>query len=91
MTAKSFTSLSVKIFERSSTFGIYNIILTTKTNFYQIKIMTMMKSYDKSVEINQNPKLPYIPDHSYRILIIGGAGSGKTNVIELNKKSRTRY
>ena len=24
-------------------------------------------------------KWPYIPDHSYRILIIGGWGSGKTN------------
>ena len=26
-----------------------------------------------------NPKWPYIPDHPYRILIIGGSGSGKTN------------
>ena len=24
---------------------------------------------------------PYIPDHSYRILIIGGSGSGKTNAL----------
>ena len=24
---------------------------------------------------------PYIPDHPYRILIIGGSGSGKTNLI----------
>ena len=24
-----------------------------------------------------NLKRPYIPDHSYRILIIGGSGSGK--------------
>ena len=24
-------------------------------------------------------KWPQIPDHSYRILIIGGSGSGKTN------------
>ena len=24
-------------------------------------------------------KWPYIPDHPYRILIIGGSGSGKTN------------
>ena len=24
---------------------------------------------------------PYIPDHPYRILIIGGLGSGKTNVL----------
>ena len=26
-----------------------------------------------------NEKSPYIPDHPYRILIIGGSGSGKTN------------
>ena len=26
-----------------------------------------------------NSKWPYIPDHPYRILIIGGSGSGKTN------------
>ena len=26
-----------------------------------------------------NPNWPQIPDHSYRILIIGGSGSGKTN------------
>ena len=24
---------------------------------------------------------PYIPDHPYRILIIGGSGSGKTNLL----------
>ena len=28
-----------------------------------------------------NEKWPYIPDHLYRILIIGGSGSGKTNVL----------
>ena len=26
---------------------------------------------------------PYIPDHAYRILIIGGSGSGKTEVLHL--------
>ena len=26
-----------------------------------------------------NEKWPYIPDYLYRILIIGGSGSGKTN------------
>ena len=40
-----------------------------------------MKRYDQSVEINHNPKLPYLPDHPYRILIIGGSGSGKANVL----------
>ena len=28
-----------------------------------------------------NEKWPYIPDHQYRILIIGGSGSGKTNTL----------
>ena len=28
-----------------------------------------------------NKKWPYIPDHPYRILIIGGSGSGKTNLL----------
>ena len=28
-----------------------------------------------------NLKWPYIPDHPYRILIIGGSGSGKTNAL----------
>ena len=28
-----------------------------------------------------NKKRPYIPDHPYRMLIIGGCGSGKTNVL----------
>ena len=30
---------------------------------------------------NHNEKWPYIPDHSYRILIIGDSGSGKTNAL----------
>ena len=51
----------------------------------------MMKSYDQSVKINHNPNWSYIPDHPYRILIIGGSGSWKTNVIERNKTSTTRY
>ena len=28
-----------------------------------------------------NPKWSHIPDHPYRILIIGGSGSGKTNAL----------
>ena len=28
-----------------------------------------------------NEKWPYIPDHPYRVLIIGGSGSGKTNAL----------
>ena len=29
----------------------------------------------------QNEKWPNIPDHPYRIIIIGGSGSGKTNAL----------
>ena len=31
--------------------------------------------------IEHNSKWPYIPDHPYRILIVGGSGSGKTNAL----------
>ena len=31
--------------------------------------------------IEHNSKWPYIPDHPYRILIIGGSGSGKANAL----------
>ena len=40
-----------------------------------------MKNYDQSDEINHKPNWPYVPDYPYRILIIGGSGSGKTNVL----------
>ena len=29
----------------------------------------------------QNKKWPFIPDHPYRIFLIGGSESGKTNVL----------
>ena len=41
----------------------------------------MIKNYDQSVEINCNPNWPYIPDHPYRISIIGGSRSRKINVL----------
>ena len=28
-----------------------------------------------------NEKWPYIPDHPYKMVIIGGSGSGKTNAL----------
>ena len=40
-----------------------------------------MKYCYESVKINNNPNSPYIPDYPYRVLIIGGSGSGKTNVL----------
>ena len=43
----------------------------------------MINSDDYTTEnmIEHNSKWPHIPDHPYRILIIGGSGSGKTNAL----------
>ena len=40
----------------------------------------MINLDDTANEYNEdhNKKWPYIPDHPYRMLIIGGSGSGKT-------------
>ena len=35
-----------------------------------------------------NEKWPDIPDHPYRILIIGGSGSGKTNTLLKDQEKR---
>ena len=40
-----------------------------------------MTNYVESVEISHNLNWAYILNHPYRILIIDGLGSGKTNVI----------
>ena len=43
-----------------------------------------MINFDDIVNENKtvhNKNWPYIPDHPYRILIIGGSGSGKTNAL----------
>ena len=54
--------------------------------------MTMMKNCDQSVEINHSLNWPYSPDHSYRILVIGGSGSRKTNVsLNFIKYQRPHY
>ena len=41
----------------------------------------MMNNYNQSLEINHKPNWPYIPDHPYRILIIGGSRLEKTDVL----------
>ena len=43
--------------------------------------MINFDDYTNEKIIEHNSKLPYIPDHPYRILIIGGSGSGKTNAL----------
>ena len=41
----------------------------------------MIKNYDQPVKINDNPNWTYISDDRYEILITGGSGSGKPNVL----------
>ena len=43
--------------------------------------MINLDSITKENDKEHNKKWPYIPDHPYRILIIGGFGSGKTNAL----------
>ena len=41
----------------------------------------IMKNYDELVKISNDPNWAYIPYYPYKILINGGSGSGKTNVL----------
>ena len=43
--------------------------------------MINFDEYTNENKISHNPNSLYIPDHPYRILIIGGSGSGKTNTL----------
>ena len=43
--------------------------------------MINFDDYTNENKSEHNSKWPYIPDHPYRILIIGGSGSGKTNTL----------
>ena len=43
--------------------------------------MIIFDDYVNEIKTEHNKNWPYIPDHLYRILIIGGSGSGKTNVL----------
>ena len=43
--------------------------------------MINFDEYTNENKKEHNSKWPYIPDHPYRILIIGGSGSGKTNAL----------
>ena len=56
--------------------------------------MINFDNYTNENKTMHNPNWPYIPDHPYRILIIGGSGSGKANALlnliedqrDINKK-----
>ena len=43
--------------------------------------MINLDSITKENNKKHNEKWPYTPDHLYRIIIIGGSGSGKTNAL----------
>ena len=43
--------------------------------------MINFDDYTNENKLKHNPDWSYIPDHPYRILIIGGSRSGKTNTI----------
>ena len=43
--------------------------------------MINLDEYTNESRTEHNPKWPYIPDHPFRILIIAGSGSGKTNAL----------
>ena len=43
--------------------------------------MINFDDYTNENIVQHNSKWSYIPDHPYRILIIGGSGSGKTNAL----------
>ena len=52
-----------------------------------------MINFDDVTKINMKEhkaRWPQIPDHPYKILIIGGSGFGKKNIIQSNKVA-TRY
>ena len=43
--------------------------------------MINFDDYTNENKRKPNPDWSYIPDHPYRILIIGGSGSGKTHAL----------
>ena len=43
--------------------------------------MTNLENITNKNKKEHNEKWPYIPDHPYRILIIGGSGSRKTKAL----------
>ena len=43
--------------------------------------MINIDNYTNENKTEHNLKWPYIPDYPYRILIVGGSGSGKTNAL----------
>ena len=43
--------------------------------------MINLDDYVNENKTKHDKNQPYTPDHPYRILVVGGSGSGKTNVL----------
>ena len=50
-------------------------------SYYNSKCKCKGSILNREYKTKYNQKWPYIPDHPYRILIIGGSESGKTNAL----------
>ena len=50
-------------------------------NIRRQKKMTSFHDYTNEYKTEHNSRWPHIPDHPYKIIIIGGSGSGKTNAL----------
>ena len=50
-------------------------------HYYTLQNLFNLDDIKNENRKEHNKKWPYIPDHPYRILIIGGSGSGKTNAL----------
>ena len=60
-------------------------------SIFRVKILRPESVNDNKTE--QNEKWPYIPEHPYRIIIIGGSGPGKTNALInlINEQKRLEW
>ena len=68
-----------KYLERNNNQGLVGM---RRPKIYKLYIKLInFDDYTNENIVEHNSKWPYIPDHPYRILIIGGSGSGKTNAV----------
>ena len=58
----------------------WNSIQTIKISVFNVQMINF-DDYVNENKTEHNKNWPYIPDKPYRILIIGGSGSGKTNLL----------
>ena len=69
----------------SFAYGASNDLIKEKEEIKCNNIIKQYKLYFDDVTKENikehNPNWPQIPDHPYRVLIIGGSGSGKTNLL----------